>query len=195
MLLVTAGVISSTLSSSSSSSSFSDDKGEASSNYITGVLLLFLALVLTGLMGLWQERTFRDYGNQNWRESLFYSHLLSLPMFALRGRKLAHEIVEANATPLWHFAGLQVPSFYPPLLLNVATQLLCINGVNRLTAKVSSLTVTLVLVVRKALSLVISVIILSSSPGSSGLWIGASAVLLGTVGYSIAGTKTTKRKE
>ncbi|PPQ70474.1 hypothetical protein CVT24_013281 [Panaeolus cyanescens] len=53
---------------------------------------------------------------------------------------------------------LSIPQIYLPLAINTITQLVCVAGVNRLTTRVSSLTVTLVLVVRKAVSLVISVI-------------------------------------
>ncbi|KAH6896472.1 UDP-N-acetylglucosamine transporter [Coprinopsis sp. MPI-PUGE-AT-0042] len=51
---------------------------------------------------------------------------------------------------------ISLPKPYLPLVLNTLTQLLCVAGVNRLTTRVSSLTVTLILVVRKAVSLVIS---------------------------------------
>lgn len=51
-----------------------------------------------------------------------------------------------------------MPQIFIPLVLNTVTQLLCVSGVHRLTTRVSSLTVTLVLVVRKAVSLMISVI-------------------------------------
>ena len=69
----------------------------------------------------------------------------------------------------------------------MGTQLVCINGVNRLTARVSSLGVSLVLVVRKATSLVISVVLLNGEAGSLGLWGGAAAVMLGTLGYTYGG--------
>ncbi|KAF5337812.1 hypothetical protein D9611_015043 [Ephemerocybe angulata] len=51
---------------------------------------------------------------------------------------------------------LSLPRAYIPLLMNTLTQLLCVSGVHRLTTRVSNLTVTLILVVRKAVSLVIS---------------------------------------
>ena len=51
---------------------------------------------------------------------------------------------------------LSLPKPYLPLLANTLTQLLCVAGVHRLTTRVSNLTVTLILVVRKAVSLVIS---------------------------------------
>jgi UDP-xylose/UDP-N-acetylglucosamine transporter B4 len=53
---------------------------------------------------------------------------------------------------------LSIPHIYLPLILNTLTQLLCVAGVHRLTTRVSALTVTLILVVRKATSLIISVI-------------------------------------
>jgi len=91
----------------------------------------------------------------------------------------------ASANPM----GFIVPLILPLLLLNVATQLLCINGVNRLTARVTSLTVTLVLVVRKALSLAISVVLVGGGTGNLQLWAGSGAVLAGTIGYSLGGSK------
>lgn len=186
VVLVTVGVVSSTIHTAGSGGGEGVEVGEVG-KYATGVVYLFSALVLSGLMGLWQERTFALYGNQNWRESLFYSHLLSLPLFLLHPSHLVNDIKAANATPSYHLSkDIRIPNFYPPLLLNVATQLLCINGVNRLTSKVSSLSVTLVLVVRKAVSLIISVMLVQRSSGSLQLWLGAGAVLAGTVGYSLS---------
>lgn len=258
VVLVTLGVVSSTLySTSTKPTSAAGEAAPDAGQYLTGVLLLFSALVLTGLMGLWQEQTFKLYGNQNWRESMFYSHLLSLPIFALRPESLLRDIQHANSTTPWWFGfgpptrlpssakstttllnrflslikpptfpsrrpdtthekifdlthlppfsyisshlpsntGVWIPSFYPPLVLNVATQLLCINGVNRLTSKVSSLSVTLVLVVRKAVSLMVSVMLVERSTGTVGLWCGAAAVLAGTVGYSVSRPAQSKSKE
>jgi len=51
-----------------------------------------------------------------------------------------------------------IPQIYLPLIVNTITQLFCVAGVHRLTTRVSALTVTLVLVVRKAASLIISVV-------------------------------------
>lgn len=53
---------------------------------------------------------------------------------------------------------LSIPHIYLPLIINTITQLLCVAGVHRLTTRVSAVTVTLVLVVRKAVSLIISVV-------------------------------------
>ena len=71
------------------------------------------------------------------------------------------ESVNLNSTPFFHHPfvlSLSIPHIYLPLVLNTLTQLLCVAGVHRLTTRVNALTVTLILVVRKAASLIVSVI-------------------------------------
>jgi len=95
-------------------------------------------------------------------------------------------------------AGLRVffPSSYPPLILNTVSQLFCAAGVNRLTTQVSSLSLTLILVVRKAVSMLISVLTRPSSQVNMPmLWTGAALVMAGTVGYSLATGTRSKAKE
>jgi solute carrier family 35 (UDP-xylose/UDP-N-acetylglucosamine transporter), member B4 len=74
-------------------------------------------------------------------------------------------------------------------------EVVCVSGVNRLTSKVSSLTVTLVLVVRKAVSLGISVLLIQGRSGNIWLWGGAALVLLGTIAYSYDGAIQKKRQQ
>ncbi|KAJ6617950.1 UAA transporter [Mycena sp. CBHHK59/15] len=89
---------------------------------------------------------------------------------------------------------LGAPQAYLPLLLNTLTQLLCVAGVHRLTTRVSALTVTLVLVVRKAASLVISVWMGGGARVNQGMmWTGAGLVLAGTIGYSVATGRARER--
>ncbi|KAJ7629398.1 UAA transporter [Mycena polygramma] len=91
---------------------------------------------------------------------------------------------------------LALPQAYLPLLLNTVTQLLCVAGVHRLTTRVSALTVTLVLVVRKAVSLIISVWMGHGNAVDQRLmWTGAAMVLAGTVGYSVATSRTREKKK
>ncbi|KZT27075.1 UAA transporter [Neolentinus lepideus HHB14362 ss-1] len=87
-------------------------------------------------------------------------------------------------------ASLSVPVGLLALILTTVTSLICISGVHRLTARVASLTVTLVLTVRKAVSLIISVLFFPKA-GEQGdtkmMWVGAALVGLGTVGYAMGG--------
>lgn len=102
----------------------------------------------------------------------------------------SYPLVHKQSTPTLS-SFVEIPAAYAPLFLNTLTQLLCASGVHKLTGKVNSLTVTLTLVVRKAVSLVISVLMYgdANARGNVGMWVGAGLVLLGTVGYSVGGKK------
>ncbi|KJA14650.1 hypothetical protein HYPSUDRAFT_150103 [Hypholoma sublateritium FD-334 SS-4] len=231
VILVTVGVILTTLSAQSSPTK-SPSPAADTYKYVKGIGILTLALVLSGFLGLVQDWTFTKYGRPTlappsraagpapWQESMFYLHLLGLPMFLPLLPDLLAQLHDLNTTsslvqfsvpipiptsanfttpfpldipppfslphlpihifpqakntsfltlsqeshltnafvPNTLFLLLSVPTVYLPLVLNTVTQLICVAGVHRLTTRVSSLTVTLILVVRKAVSLVISVI-------------------------------------
>ena len=106
-----------------------------------------------------------------------------------------YSIAGLRTLPHPPLSSLTIPSFWIPLLLNVVTQFICVSGVNRLTSRVSSLTVTLVLSLRKAVSLIISVVIIGRSSGSVQLWGGSAAVLIGTVLYTLGRGGTIKEDE
>lgn len=139
-----------------------------------------------------------------WQESMFYLHFLALPMFfsvrhdlTVQARALfaSHARATTFSVPLVA-AQFTLPAVLPVLLANTLTQLLCTSGVNRLTTRVPALTVTLVLVVRKAVSLVLSVVLFEGSAVKWGmLWSGAFLVFAGTVGYTISGRTSKKGKK
>jgi len=189
-----------------------------------GIAILTLALVLSGLLGVVQDKTFASYAAHTemgtkpkvasssprteatrtpdvWQESMFYLHFLALPLFFIIRHDLTVQAktlltsqarVSTFSVPL---AAVQftLPAVLPALLANTLTQLLCTAGVNRLTTRVPALTVTLILVVRKAVSLVLSVVLFDGSDVTWGmLWSGAFLVFAGTVGYTLSG-RTLKR--
>ncbi|GJE84804.1 UAA transporter [Phanerochaete sordida] len=252
VLLVTAGVILTTLSASKPKpAKTSQLTGQAAPDhtktYVLGISILTLALVLSGFLGMVQDKTFATYVRNAppsakdaegkapveqppaWQESMFYLHLLSMPMFYFLRDDLVSQFTALNASPtmqlvvptplplaapsrgdiytasnasvpLANLASISLPSGYVPLVLNTLTQIVCVAGVHRLTARVSSLTVTLVLVVRKAVSLLISVLMFGSrgveEPGSRAMmWVGAAMVLVGTVAYSLASRGPPKVEE
>ncbi|KAJ3478253.1 hypothetical protein NLI96_g9887 [Meripilus lineatus] len=156
---------------------------------------------------------------QPWEESMFYLHFLSMPLFLLMRQDLVAQVGIVNSGPRTElvlpsafqvlprtsFSVFEVnhhldattvifPSLYVPLILNTVTQLFCVAGVNRLTSRISSLGVTLTLVVRKALSLVISIVLFGGdsrmdSQKKAQLWGGAFLVFAGTIAYSLASSK------
>lgn len=114
--------------------------------YAIGLSLLALALVLSAFLGLWQEGTYRKYGNC-WEEGLFYQHVLSLPLFAplldlqkaatvfktTRPMRLSFEIPSSLPSPWGRRLALDIPYGWVLIATSLATQGLCIRGVNRLT--------------------------------------------------------------
>ncbi|KAF9076686.1 UAA transporter [Rhodocollybia butyracea] len=253
VLMVTAGVVLTTLSPSEQSASISDANIRV---YLTGIGILTLALVFSGFLGLVQDYTYSTYGRTSedsvqspasppptWQESMFYLHFLALPMFVTVRKDLLSQFkalstgsvasytvavppsISATIRPSLIpspsalsspqsvtflsftnvgtsssivdseslFIKLQLPAACLPLLLNTMTQLLCAVGVHRLTTQVSSLTVTLILVVRKAVSLILSVLVGWGRKNRdienidmNMMWMGAALVMLGTISYSLA---------
>jgi UDP-xylose/UDP-N-acetylglucosamine transporter B4 len=137
-------------------------------------------------MGLYTEDTYREYG-PHWKENLFYSHFLSLPLFLPFLRSMMRQFGELSASapltfpwtqsllmselPIRLQSGinqLHVPSQLAYLVVNVLTQYACIRGVNLLAATASALSVTIVLNVRKLVSLLMSIWLFGNklSPGT-----------------------------
>ena len=208
MTLVTLGVIFTTLSATrkpKSGINASSVPGVGDIHqYFTGIALLSIALVLSGLLGFVQDRAyskFRGTGNAPWKESMFYIHFLSMPIFLSLKGDIAEQLFTLQKTPAFSTSSLPFPSPIPIafviLGLNVLTQLVCVAGVNRLTSRVSSLTVTLTLVVRKAVSLVVSLVLFGDREIDQQqrylLFGGAGLVFMGTVLYSVSNQRKQKK--
>jgi len=171
-----------------------------------GLLILFAAQVLSAIMGLYTEDTYREYG-PHWKENLFYSHLLSLPLFLPFLPSMLRQFRELAASAPLTFpwtqsipmselpAGLKsgissvhIPSQLAYFVINVLTQYACIRGVNLLAATASALTVTIVLNVRKLVSLLLSIWLFGNHL-SAGTLLGA-VIVFGAGGmYSLDGGK------
>ncbi|ROT37047.1 UDP-N-acetylglucosamine transporter YEA4 [Sodiomyces alkalinus F11] len=187
VVLLTVGVITAAWSDSKDKAGINVDRAaeqdvldstssrSSKPSFSTGLVILFVAQVLSAIMGLYTEETYRTYGPQ-WKENLFYSHLLSLPLFLPFMPSMAKQLARlAGSQPLslpsWAYIaafasrsvsqasrdGLYIPSQLAYLLINVLTQYACIRGVNRLAAASSALTVTIVLNIRKLVSLLLSI--------------------------------------
>ncbi|KAH7197728.1 UAA transporter family-domain-containing protein [Fusarium flagelliforme] len=132
--------------------------------FSTGLLILFVAQVLSAIMGLYTEATYAKYGPQ-WKENLFYSHALSLPLFLPFAPSMLRTFSHLmTSTPIQlpgmfgsAVAKISIPSQIVFLVINVLTQYACIRGVNLLAAASTALTVTIVLNIRKLVSLLLSI--------------------------------------
>lgn len=152
--------------------------------FSTGLAILFFAQVLSAIMGLYTEETYRQFG-PHWKENLFYSHLLALPLFAPFLPSMHRQILKLAASDPLGLPGrdslsnlpldlqsilgkIHIPSQLAYLVMNVLTQYACIRGVNLLASAASALTVTIVLNVRKLVSLLLSIWLFGNrlSPGT-----------------------------
>jgi UDP-xylose/UDP-N-acetylglucosamine transporter B4 len=176
--------------------------------FSTGLAILFVAQVLSAIMGLYTEETYREYG-PHWKENIFYSHLLALPLFipflpAMHRQFLklaasaplglpAHESL--NNLPVELRSGLDkihIPSQLAYLVTNVLTQYACIRGVNLLASVASALTVTIVLNVRKLVSLLLSIWLFDNRL-AAGTLLGAFIVFFAGGMYGLEGSKPSGR--
>ncbi|KAF9426590.1 golgi uridine diphosphate-N- acetylglucosamine transporter [Podila epigama] len=213
--IVTIGVIYATTSAKANNSSNNTGKNNNNSevktgDYAMGVFMLTVALIISSLLGLLQEATYQKYGSE-WREGLFYSHFLALPMFLLFREDIMEQFRIFNrSTPIpllqlvrqvapylpsstaYYLSSITIPRLWIFLAVNTLTQFMCISGVHRLTALSSSLTLNFVLNLRKFTSLLISVLYFENSFGFE-MAVGTTLVLLGTAMYSISSSPPKKQ--
>lgn len=154
-------------------------------------------------MGVYVEEMYAQYGKY-WASNLFYSHFLSLPLFLPLAPAIRRQWTELARSkpldasmllglsssnrnqvrsrilgPLVNDKAMSVLRTTPRgilyLLINAITQLVCISGVNLLSAQTSAVTVTIVLNIRKLVSFVLSVIVFGNTM-SGKMVLGATTV-------------------
>ena len=167
--------------------------------WMVGIAMLTFALFTSARMGIYQEVIYAKYGKHS-EEALFYcvrscltlkmvfynkiscfQHCLPLPFFLVISNNVYdHAIVALNSEPLFSIGSITVPSMIFYLVCNTATQFICISAVYRLTSECASLTVTLVVTLRKFLSLLFSIWYFDN-PFTFVHWIGTAMVFAGTL--------------
>ncbi|KZC10044.1 PREDICTED: UDP-xylose and UDP-N-acetylglucosamine transporter-like [Dufourea novaeangliae] len=149
--------------------------------WILGISLLTVALFVSARMGIYQEVLHEKYG-KNAREALYYTHLLPMPFFLTLAPNIWDHFTYALASEPMYLSiiNLHVPKLIVYLIGNILTQYLCISSVFVLTTECTSLTVTLVITLRKFLSLIFSIVYFQN-PFTVYHWIGTLLVFLGTV--------------
>ena len=187
VFMLTIGVIIAAMADAQAKGKISDSATAVTFNneLLMGLCLLFVAQLLSAIMGLYVQLTYTKYGS-HWSENLFYSHLFSIPLFLPFGSGLwmqtqkllsyppvilAPSLASFTANTSKAMMGSSVPSsvFSSPhakipisphiftLGINALTQYACIRGVNILAGRTSAIGVTIVLNVRKLASLFISI--------------------------------------
>ncbi|KAL4911918.1 UAA transporter family-domain-containing protein [Aspergillus aurantiobrunneus] len=245
VVLLTFGVITSALADARAkgqSMHIEVDGGSNISSTFIGFAILALAMLLSAFQGIYADQLYETYGRNHWKEALFYSHTLSLPLFLPAFPHLLSQWRALNSSPSLSsqvttmpapsrasnpllvsgdtpdptescaipinpavraacqllvilqdyeifqpiLTGISVQVFH--LLLNALTQYWCIRGVHLLSAKSSSLTVTIVLNIRKLVSLLLSIHLFGNAL-SHGVLMGAIFVFVGGAMYGLEGAR------
>ncbi|KAJ5260487.1 UDP-N-acetylglucosamine transporter yea4 [Penicillium angulare] len=226
--LLTAGVVAAAMADAKAKGQNIGQTSDPETAVMTtaiGFTLLALAMVLSAFQGIYADRLYATYGQDHWKEALFYSHTLSLPLFLSSYSQLSSQWQVVSSTPSLlskisgssdhNLLGLsnrtalsvlsttagkypliesmldQLPIQVAYLIMNALTQYLCIRGVHLLSAKSSSLTVTVVLNIRKLVSLLLSIYLFGNQLGS-GVLVGAVLVFIGGGLYGFEGARLRK---
>ncbi|KAM8719642.1 hypothetical protein ACLKA7_005814 [Drosophila subpalustris] len=189
--MITAGIILCTLVSSGNVKDNTHHSLKVATSYsdffwwCVGIALLAIALLVTAYMGIYQEVIYKRYGKHP-NEALFYTHMLPLPGFLVMAGNIAqHWSIAVNSDsyslPLFGSnLSVSFPLILFYLLCNVITQYVCISSVYVLTTECASLTVTLVVTLRKFVSLLFSIVYFRN-PFTLSHWLGTVLVFFGTI--------------
>uniref|UniRef100_A0A8C2EVS6 Solute carrier family 35 member B4 n=1 Tax=Cyprinus carpio TaxID=7962 RepID=A0A8C2EVS6_CYPCA len=185
-----------------------EDSFYAFMHWLLGIAMLTFALLMSARMGIFQETLYKKYGKHS-KEALFYNvkqeiFLITSDQFNATVMNERADFFQNPKSPVEvPVIGLSVPVMWLYLLMNVVTQYVCIRGVFILTTECASLTVTLVVTLRKFLSLIISILYFHN-PFTAWHWVGTAVVFLGTLLYTevwssvraaIKGEKVDKKAE
>ncbi|XP_017198174.1 nucleotide sugar transporter SLC35B4 isoform X2 [Oryctolagus cuniculus] len=166
-------------------SSVSENDGfQAFAWWLLGIGALTFALLMSARMGIFQETLYKQFGKHS-KEALFYNHALPLPGFIFLASDIYDHAVLFNKSESYQIpvVGVTMPIMWFYLLMNVITQYVCIRGVFILTTECASLTVTLVVTLRKFVSLIFSILYFQN-PFTAWHWLGTSLVFIGTLLYT-----------
>uniref|UniRef100_A0A8C1R6J5 Solute carrier family 35 member B4 n=1 Tax=Cyprinus carpio TaxID=7962 RepID=A0A8C1R6J5_CYPCA len=178
IMLVSLGIFICTIMSAKQVKGATEEDGfYAFMHWILGIAMLTFALLMSARMGIFQETLYKKYGKHS-KEALFYNHFLPLPGFLLLSTDIYRHAVLFSQSCEYDSDGTYYVSSLARYLRYV-----CIRGVFILTTECASLTVTLVVTLRKFLSLIISILYFHN-PFTAWHWVGTAVVFLGTLLYT-----------
>lgn len=192
VVMLTAGVIIATYAdsvgvgvapSSSSSAAGTERDVAALLWWGAGVALLFAGTVMTSMLTHLQSYGFRRY-NPPTREGLLIQYAMCIPFFLPLAPRLASQAKVWSAGEAVGLGGASVPVAWAYVVLDAATQTVCISGVHACVRSLGSLRSTIVMTIRKFISLVLSILIFGHDVGYKHA-VGAALVVAGTLLHNI----------
>lgn len=201
VLLITFGIATCTIASATDVEAQPGHTGNVLYDFgiwLCGIGLLTVGLFMAAGMGIFQEQVYAKFGKHP-KEALFYNHALPLPGFLLIGSSIyKHALIFNESAPLEIVSGFSMPKMWFYLLANILTQYVCIRAVFILTTECTSLTVTMVVTLRKFVSLIFSIWYFQN-PFTLCHWIGTGCVFFGTFLFTelfyFSGSKKKKKDD
>uniref|UniRef100_A0A7E4V6Z6 UAA transporter n=1 Tax=Panagrellus redivivus TaxID=6233 RepID=A0A7E4V6Z6_PANRE len=201
VVVITVGIIVCTLASAGvekkEAALSAEDAAKHYKEWSIGIIMLTVALLASSFLAIVQESLYTKYGKHP-REAMFFIHGLSLPVFVFMVGDIYKNALEFNNSAPVSLLGVDtgIPNMWVNLLGACIGQWVCILFVYQLNSKVDSLTVTLVVTLRKFLSLLIS-IFWFGNVFTATHWVGAALVFGGTLAFSDFGAakKVEKKKQ
>eukprot|EP00124_Ichthyophonus_hoferi_P003226 Ihof_evm1s268 gene=Ihof_evmTU1s268 len=130
-------------------------------NWCIGIAMLSSSLILSSTLGIYQEKLYTNYGRHA-NEGVLFTHILALPLFYFFKESILLEISAFNQSNEIDLAipfitnHIAVPTIWLWMIFSLLTQYWCISSVFYLTTITTSLNMTLVLTLRKFISLILS---------------------------------------
>uniref|UniRef100_A0AC34Q8N9 UDP-xylose and UDP-N-acetylglucosamine transporter n=1 Tax=Panagrolaimus sp. JU765 TaxID=591449 RepID=A0AC34Q8N9_9BILA len=149
--------------------------------FVTGIIAQIICVFLAAYLGIRQETLFGRYGKCP-DEMMFYVHIYSLPLFMPVLPDIFSIIQSFNNYEDSFSDFLPVSSLWLQLLLVCICQIICIRSIYRLTSVVSSLSVNMILALRKFLNLLFSAWIFNNELNLSH-WLAAAMIIGGTCAF------------
>jgi solute carrier family 35 (UDP-xylose/UDP-N-acetylglucosamine transporter), member B4 len=158
----------------------------AQQNSIIGISILMVITVMNSLCSLYKEQVYQRKDQTDptlirfdWKEIVYYNHMFGLIFYIPMCTQIYKEFCTfkdiVDVVQDGHVMGM--------LFYNWVTQLVCIVGVNVLLFKVTALTLTIILLVKRFLSLLLSIVMFKAPVGTKG-YMGIAFVFAGAVTYS-----------
>lgn len=192
---ITIGIVICTLATSTQGDSGLSME-EASKHYkewTIGIIMLTFALLASAVLAIYQQQMYEKYGKHP-DEAMFITHLISLPFFLIMGSDIVSAATKLSASAP-HSVFPWLPSLWVDLIASCLLQYGCIKYVYQLNSRVDSLTVTLVVTLRKFLSLIVSIVYFKN-PFTPQHWLGAILVFAGTLAFAdIWGSQTANKQD
>jgi len=192
--MITIGIAMCLLLSSNDKPKKAEEQGDMFS-FICGISLLLVSLFTGARLGITQQEMVSKFGKHP-KEMTCYIHLLSLPFFVFFAKNIMNQLYIFSQAELeavdWF--PVKVPLVWIYFALNIFTQFLCVTSVTTLTSELSALAITVILTLRKFMSLIVSIVYFRN-PFTFYHWMGTVLVFTGTLIFSEVPQRMLASKE